>query len=97
VENKLGMYHLVFLSHMAFNILEYAKSQLVRHLNSHMPLFLNPLHFTPIKCCGMIHLTLSPALSHVSCTALHLHPSQEWMSDSLSKSFYNGKPNPFEV
>jgi hypothetical protein len=22
---------------------------------------------------------------------------QEWMSDSLSKGFYNGKPNPFEV
>jgi hypothetical protein len=29
LDNKLGMYHLIFLSHMAFNILEYAKSQLV--------------------------------------------------------------------
>ena len=25
------------------------------------------------------------------------YTSQEWMSDSLSKGFYNGKPNPFEV
>lgn len=46
---KLGMYHLVFLSPMAHNVLEFARSQL------------------------------------------------EWMSDSLSKSFYMGKPNPFHL
>ena len=48
IDHKLGMYHLVFLSHMSYNIMEYARSQL------------------------------------------------EWMSDSLAKEFYNGKPNPFD-
>lgn len=48
-ENKVGLYNLVFLSHMATHILEYARSQL------------------------------------------------EWMKDSLSKSFYNEKPNPFTL
>lgn len=48
-QNKLDMYHLVFLSPMAINVLEFARSQL------------------------------------------------EWMSDSLSKSFYNGRPNPFDL
>jgi cleavage and polyadenylation specificity factor subunit 2 len=47
--NKLGMYHLIYLSPMAFNVIEFARSQL------------------------------------------------EWMSDTLSRSFYNGRPNPFEL
>jgi cleavage and polyadenylation specificity factor subunit 2 len=45
--NKIGLYHLIFLSPMAYNVLEFARSQL------------------------------------------------EWMSDNLSKAFYNGGPNPF--
>lgn len=49
MEQKLGLYQLIFLSHMAENVPEFAKMQL------------------------------------------------EWMSDSLSRSFYNGKPNPFEL
>ena len=49
IDNKIGLYHLVFLSHMATHILEYARSQL------------------------------------------------EWMKDSLSKPFYNEKPNPFTL
>jgi hypothetical protein len=49
VAKNLGMYNLVFLSPMAFNIMEFCRSQL------------------------------------------------EWMSDSLSRAFYNGKPNPFEL
>ena len=49
LDQKLGMYHLVFLSHLSYNIMEYARSQL------------------------------------------------EWMSDSLAKQFYNGKPNPFDL
>lgn len=49
ISNKLGLYHLVYLSHMSRNILEYARSQL------------------------------------------------EWMSNSLSEPFYNGKPNPFDL
>lgn len=48
-ENKLGLYHLIFLSHMAKNVPEFARMQL------------------------------------------------EWMSDSLSRGFYNGKPNPFDL
>ena len=28
LDQKLGMYHLVFLSHMSYNIMEYARSQL---------------------------------------------------------------------
>lgn len=48
-DNKLGLYHLVFLSHMAKNVPEFARMQL------------------------------------------------EWMSDSLSRGFYNGKPNPFDL
>ncbi len=44
-----GLYHLILLSHMSNNILEFAKYQL------------------------------------------------EWMSDSLTKSFYNGKNNPFDL
>jgi cleavage and polyadenylation specificity factor subunit 2 len=48
-ENKLGLYHLVLLSHMSNNILEFARCQL------------------------------------------------EWMSDSLTKTFYNGKGNPFDL
>lgn len=48
-DKKLGLYHLVFLSHMATNIFEYASSQL------------------------------------------------EWMNDNLSKDFYNGRPNPFDL
>lgn len=48
-ENKLGLYHLIFLSHMSRNVLECARTQL------------------------------------------------EWTSDSLTRSFYNGKPNPFEL
>lgn len=47
--NKLAMYHLIFLSPMAYNVLDFAKSQL------------------------------------------------EWMGDSLSKNFYNGRPNPFDL
>lgn len=49
LEHKLGLYHLVCLTHMALNIPEFAKMQL------------------------------------------------EWMSDSLARGFYNGKPNPFEL
>ena len=49
MENNIALYHLVFLSHMAYNTPEFARMQL------------------------------------------------EWMSDSLSKSFYNGKPNPFDL
>lgn len=49
LDNRLGMYHLMYLSHMANNVSEFAKMQL------------------------------------------------EWMSDSLSRGFYNGKPNPFEL
>ena len=49
VEQKLGLDHLVFLSPMAYNILEYARSQL------------------------------------------------EWMTNSLSTAFFNGKTNPFEL
>ena len=49
LEQKLGLYHLVFLSHMAQNVPEFARMQL------------------------------------------------EWMSDSLSRGFYNGKPNPFDL
>ena len=49
VDQKLGLDHLVFLSPMAHNILEYARSQL------------------------------------------------EWMTDSLSGQFFNGKANPFEL
>ena len=49
MDNKLGLYHLMFLSHMARNVPEFAKMQL------------------------------------------------EWMSDSLARGFYNGKPNPFEL
>ncbi len=49
MEEKIGQYHLIFLSHMAHNVLEYAQSQL------------------------------------------------EWMSDSLTKEFYDGKANPFEL
>ena len=30
-------------------------------------------------------------------TWMNISAEQEWMSDSLSKGFYNGKPNPFEV
>ncbi|KAJ1430040.1 beta-lactamase-like protein [Ochromonadaceae sp. CCMP2298] len=48
-DNKLGLYHLVFLSHMARNVPEFARMQL------------------------------------------------EWMSDSLIRNFYNGKPNPFDL
>ena len=43
------MYHLIFLSPMVHNVMEFCQSQL------------------------------------------------EWMSDSLSRSFYNGKPNPFDL
>jgi hypothetical protein len=66
VDNKLGMYHLVFLSHMAFNILEYAKSQLVRQLNTvtKMPLFLKLLRFAPLIWCITTCLTL---VLHVCC------------------------------
>jgi len=49
LDNKLGLYHLMCLSHMAHNIPEFAKMQL------------------------------------------------EWMSDSLARGFYIGKPNPFEL
>lgn len=49
VENKLGLYHLVLLSHMSNNILEFARCQL------------------------------------------------EWMGDSLTSGFYNGKANPFDL
>ena len=49
VEHKLSLDHLVFLSPMAHNILEYARSQL------------------------------------------------EWMTDSLSTAFFNGKVNPFSA
>ena len=48
-EQKLGLYHLIFLSHMSKNVPDFARMQL------------------------------------------------EWMSDSLSKGFYNGKPNPFDL
>jgi cleavage and polyadenylation specificity factor subunit 2 len=48
-DQKLGLYHLVFLSHMAKNVPEFARMQL------------------------------------------------EWMSDSLGRGFYNGKPNPFDL
>lgn len=48
-EQKLGLYHLVFLSHMSKNVPEFACMQL------------------------------------------------EWMSDSLARGFYNGKPNPFDM
>ena len=49
LDNKLGLDHLVFLSHMSHNVIEFARSQL------------------------------------------------EWMSDSLTKPFFNGKQNPFEL
>jgi cleavage and polyadenylation specificity factor subunit 2 len=49
IDNKLGIDHLVLLSHMSNNILEFARCQL------------------------------------------------EWMSDSLTRSFYNGKGNPFDL
>ncbi len=49
MDNKLGVYHLIFLSHMARNVPEFGRMQL------------------------------------------------EWMSDNLSRGFYNGKPNPFEL
>lgn len=49
MDEKLGMYHLIFLSHMARNVMDYVRSQM------------------------------------------------EWMSDSLTKPFYNGKPNPFDL
>jgi cleavage and polyadenylation specificity factor subunit 2 len=49
IDNKMDMYHLIFLSHMSYNTIEFARSQL------------------------------------------------EWMSETLSKGFYNGKPNPFEL
>lgn len=48
-DNKIGLYSLVLLSHMASHIVDYARSQL------------------------------------------------EWMRDSLSKGFYNEKPNPFQL
>lgn len=48
-DQKLGLYNLIFLSHMAKNVPEFARMQL------------------------------------------------EWMSDSLSRGFYNGKPNPFDL
>ncbi len=48
-DHKLGIYHLVFLSHMARNVPEYCRSQL------------------------------------------------EWVSDSLTRAFYNGRPNPFDL
>lgn len=48
-EEKRGMDHLVFLSHMGHSVIEFARSHL------------------------------------------------EWMSDSLSKGFYNGKLNPFDI
>jgi len=48
-EEKMGMDHLIFLSHMGHSIIEFARSHL------------------------------------------------EWMSDSLSKGFYNGKLNPFDI
>jgi cleavage and polyadenylation specificity factor subunit 2 len=48
-DQKLGLYHLVFLSHMSKNVPEFAQMQL------------------------------------------------EWMSDSLARGFYNGKPNPFDL
>jgi cleavage and polyadenylation specificity factor subunit 2 len=47
--SRFGMYHLIFLSHMAHNVPEFARMQL------------------------------------------------EWMGDSLSRGFYNGRPNPFEL
>ena len=49
LDNKLGNYHLIVLSHMAHNIPEFGRMQL------------------------------------------------EWMSDGLSRGFYNGKPNPFDL
>lgn len=49
VDQSLALYHLVFLSPMASNILEFAQSQL------------------------------------------------EWMNDSLSSGFYNGRPNPYTL
>jgi cleavage and polyadenylation specificity factor subunit 2 len=49
VDNKLGLYNLVFLSHMSHNVVEFAKSQL------------------------------------------------EWMADTLSKPFFNARPNPFDL
>ena len=49
IDNKVGLYHLVFLSHISYQILEYARSEL------------------------------------------------EWMSEALGKTFYNGKPHPFEL
>eukprot|EP01038_Epipyxis_sp_PR26KG_P014055 gene14055-18853_t len=49
IDTKIGLYHLLFLSHMSHNVTEFGRMQL------------------------------------------------EWMSDSLSKGFYNGKPNPFEL
>eukprot|EP01031_Cornospumella_fuschlensis_P030625 gene30625-37002_t len=48
-ENKLGLYHLIFLSHMSRNVMEYSSMLL------------------------------------------------EWMSDSLTRPFYNGKANPMEL
>lgn len=48
-DNKLGMYHLIYLSHMSRNVTETTRTQL------------------------------------------------EWMSDSLTRGFYNGKPNPFDL
>lgn len=48
-ENKLGMYHLIYLSQMSRNIIECSRMQL------------------------------------------------EWMSDTLTRPFYNGKPNPLEL
>ena len=50
MDNKLGMYHLVFLSHMAFNILEYAKSQLVRTYSAFMRAILD-FFFLFVVCC----------------------------------------------
>ena len=49
MSNKIGMYHLIFLSPMSYNILEFARSQL------------------------------------------------EWMSNTLSKQFYNGGANPYDL
>lgn len=48
-DNKLGMYHLIFLSHMSRNVMEYSSMLL------------------------------------------------EWMSDTLTRPFYNGKANPMEL
>lgn len=66
------------------------------HLNS---------SYLALPCRALLHLIFTNRslscfiMSHLisTCLALPLRMQQEWMSDSLSKGFYNGKPNPFEV